>query len=68
MSNFDHDELGIIEEVIHDLGYESAAHLETLSHREIGWRVVEMGERIPYNTVFSMQGSSRRGISVGARN
>lgn len=52
LRDFDDEELEIIESVIHDFGYESAAYLSSLSHHEVGWRVAEMGEPIPYNTVF----------------
>jgi Protein of unknown function (DUF4065) len=52
MSQFEDEELEVIEGVIHDYAYESATYLSSLSHREVGWRVAEMGETIPYNTVF----------------
>jgi|SRR6185312_1752404 len=52
MSDFADEEIEIIESVLHDYAYETAARLSALSHAEVGWRVAEMGEHIPYNTVF----------------
>lgn len=52
LSDFTEDELGVIEGAISRFGYESAAYLSTLSHLELGWRLTEWKEEIPYNTVF----------------
>jgi uncharacterized phage-associated protein len=52
MSGFNEDELAIIEGAIHQYGHESAAYLSELSHHEVGWRLAEWKEAIPYTTVF----------------
>jgi uncharacterized phage-associated protein len=52
MSTFSEDELGAIESAIRRYGYESATYLSELSHHEVGWRLAEMHETIPYSTVF----------------
>jgi hypothetical protein len=52
MSRFSEDELAVIEGAIRRFGYESAKYLSDLSHHEVGWRLAEMKEVIPYSTVF----------------
>lgn len=52
MSEFTEEELAIIEGAIRAFGHESASHLSDLSHRELGWRLADWKEEIPYNTVF----------------
>src|SRR5207237_6711130 len=50
MRAFSEEEIGIIESTIRLYGYESAAYLRALSHREIGWELAEDREEIPYGT------------------
>lgn len=52
MSGFSEDELAVIEGAIRRYGHESASHLSDISHHEIGWRLADMHEPIPYATVF----------------
>jgi hypothetical protein len=52
LSDFTEDELAVIEQAIRRFGYESAAYLSDLSHLELGWRLANWKEVIPYNTVF----------------
>jgi Antitoxin SocA-like, Panacea domain len=52
LSAFSEDELAVIEKAIHDYGYESATYLSDLSHSELGWRLSDWREEIPYRTVF----------------
>lgn len=52
LSDFDEDEIAAVERALRDYGYESAKYLSDLAHLEVGWRLAEMGETIPYNTVF----------------
>lgn len=49
---FTDDELAVVEDAIHRFGHESATHLSNLSHLELGWRLADWKEVIPYNTVF----------------
>lgn len=52
MSGFSEDELAVIESAIRRYGHESASYLSELSHHEVGWRLAQMHEAIPYTTVF----------------
>jgi uncharacterized phage-associated protein len=52
LSEFDEDELAIIEGALRQYGHESASYLSKLSHDELGWRLAGDHEPIPYNTVF----------------
>jgi len=52
MSAFSEEELAIIEGALRTFGHESATYLSELSHRELGWRLAEWKEEIPYNTVY----------------
>lgn len=52
MTHFSEDDLAIIETVRRRYGYESATYLSQLSHQEVGWRLAQWKEVIPYNTVF----------------
>jgi hypothetical protein len=56
LSGFSEDELGVIESAILQYGSESAAYLSDLSHLEVGWRLAEWKEEIPYQTVFLGRG------------
>ena len=56
LSDFDEDELAIIEGVIRRYGHESATYLSALSHKELGWRLANDKEEIPYNTFFLGRG------------
>jgi hypothetical protein len=50
MSGFSEDEIGVIETTLRLYGYESAAYLRALSHREVGWELANDREPIPYAT------------------
>jgi hypothetical protein len=52
LSGFSEDELAAIESAIRRYGHESATYLSELSHHEVGWRLAQMREVIPYTTVF----------------
>jgi len=52
LGDFDEEELASIERAIHLFGYESASYLSELSHHELGWRLAEWKETIPYKTVY----------------
>ena len=52
MSDFTEDELAVIEGAIRRFGHESASYLSDLSHHELGWRLAQWKEVIPYTTVF----------------
>jgi Protein of unknown function (DUF4065) len=52
LSGFSDEDLADIERAILRFGHESATYLSELSHLEVGWRLAEMKEAIPYNTVF----------------
>lgn len=52
MSAFSEDELAVIEGAIRRFGYESATHLSELAHLELGWRLADWKEEIPYRTAF----------------
>lgn len=52
LSEFSEDELAIIEGALRHFGHESATYLSNLSHRELGWRLAQWKEVIPFRTVF----------------
>jgi len=52
MGDFSEDELAVIERALHNLGYESASFLSAQSHLELGWRLTDWKEPIPFRTVF----------------
>lgn len=52
MGDFTDDELAVIEGVLRFYGHESASYLKKLSHDELGWRLADDREFIPYNTIF----------------
>lgn len=50
---FSASELDLIDEVISDLSWRSAAEVSRLSHdRSVAWQIAEIGEEIPYECVF----------------
>jgi hypothetical protein len=61
MADFSEDDLAVIERAIHHFGYESASYLSDLSHLELGWRLTDWKEPIPYRTVFLGRGSVSEG-------
>jgi hypothetical protein len=61
MSDFSEDELAVVENALIQFGHESASQLRNLSHLEIGWRLANWKETIPYRTVFLGRG----GVSEG---
>lgn len=71
MHDFSEDELAVIERALHLLGYESASYLSELSHLELGWRLADWKEEIPYRTVFLgtggiTEGDLRRGEELAS--
>jgi hypothetical protein len=52
LSGFSEEDLADTERAIRRFGHESASYLSELAHLEVGWRLAEMKEVIPYNTVF----------------
>lgn len=71
MREFSEDELAIVERALRLLGSESASYLSELSHLELGWRLAEMKEVIPYETVFLgaggiTEGDLRRGEELAS--
>jgi antitoxin SocA-like protein len=56
MSEFSEDELGVVETALLQFGHESATHLSHLSHLELGWRLANWKEAIPYRTVYLGRG------------
>lgn len=52
LSLFSPEELDIARAVVRDLWSLSAAEVSDLSHRFPGWQAAELGEEIPYDTVF----------------
>lgn len=61
MSDFSEEELAVIEKALHYFGFESAAFLSAQSHLELGWRLSNWKEPIPYRTVFLGAGSVSEG-------
>lgn len=56
MGEFSEDELAVIELALQRFGHETATRLSELSHLELGWRLAEWKEAIPYRTVFLGKG------------
>jgi hypothetical protein len=56
MSEFSEDELAVVEMAIQHFGHETATRLSELSHLEVGWRLADWKEPIPYRTVFLGRG------------
>lgn len=52
LSQFSEEDLADAGRAIVRFGHESASYLSELSHLEVGWRLAEMKEIIPYDTVF----------------
>lgn len=42
----------LVDDVIRELWHHSAVAVSDLSHREVGWKIADDREVIPYNTVF----------------
>lgn len=51
-SLFSPGELGVVDQVLAELTHYSAAQLSDLSHEDMGWRMVEDGETIPYGAAY----------------
>jgi len=49
---FSEEEIAQVDEVIEDLRSRTAIQASDMSHREIGWRMVEKGETIPYEAAY----------------
>lgn len=56
LSGFSEEDVADAERAIVTSGHESASYLSELSHMEVGWRVAEMKEVIPYEAVFLGRG------------
>jgi hypothetical protein len=72
LRRFTADELAVVEGALLRYGHESAAYLSELSHREVGWRLANMKETIPFETVFLgtggvTQADIRRGEELASR-
>jgi hypothetical protein len=52
LSVFTAEEIALVDEVIEALAGAGAQAVSDLSHRLVGWKVVQEGESIPYNTIF----------------
>jgi hypothetical protein len=52
MGDFSEDELAVVEGAILKYGHESAKYLSDLAHLELGWRLADWKEAIPYNAAF----------------
>jgi antitoxin SocA-like protein len=52
LSVFKAEEIALVDEVIEALQSARAEAVSELSHRLVGWKVVQEGESIPYNTIF----------------
>lgn len=52
ISVFSTEETKIVDETIFALRYMSARQVSDLSHTEIGWKVAQQGETIPYHTAW----------------
>lgn len=61
MSDFSEDELAVIEKALRHFGYESASFLSAQSHLELGWRLADWKEPIPFRTVFLGSGAVSEG-------
>jgi Antitoxin SocA-like, Panacea domain len=61
MSDFSEDELAIIERALRNFGHESASFLSAQSHLELGWRLADWKEPIPFRTVFLGAGAVSEG-------
>lgn len=49
---FTDDEIKIVDQAITALWSKTAVEASELSHRELGWRMVDMGEDIPYEAAY----------------
>ncbi len=49
---FSGDEIALVDEVIEAFERAKAEVVSDLTHRMVGWMVVEKGESIPYSTIF----------------
>jgi hypothetical protein len=49
---FSGDELKIVDQVIENLRSQSGTGVSSLSHREVGWQMVNEGETIPYEAAY----------------
>lgn len=52
LSIFEPEELESVEGVLEDLAHLTATQVSALSHEEPGWRLVDEGETIPYESAF----------------
>ena len=79
LSKFSADEISTVDGVILELWGKSATEVSELSHQFDGWKLTEIGDTIPYETVFisrrpltpaeiahGQQVAARLGILIGA--
>jgi hypothetical protein len=52
LSQFNGDEIAIVDEMIDFLRNKTATEVSEFSHRFIGWQIARVGEVIPYETVY----------------
>lgn len=52
LSVFTAEQISLVDQVIHELWNLDAEAVSDLSHRMMGWRVADLNEVIPYETVF----------------
>lgn len=66
-SLFTAEEIALVDEVIRDLAPRNARETSDLSHmRSVAWQLAEVGETIPYETVFlSARAATRADIERG---
>lgn len=63
---FDDEEIAIVDSVVDQLHLMNAREVTEISHEEVGWRVTEEGETIPYVTAWlSAQPLSQEQVAVG---
>ena len=68
LDRFSQEEIDKVNEVIVGLRPYNASEVTEMSHKEIGWRVTELGETIPYNTAWlSAQPLTDDQVSLGKK-
>jgi hypothetical protein len=51
-------QIALVDSIIEELWAHTADEVSDLTHRMVGWQVVDPGENIPYETVVHQQGTS----------
>lgn len=52
LSNFDPEELELLDQVLDELRQHSGTSASALSHDDLGWRMVADNETIPYESAY----------------